>query len=67
MQQLRHFFARKTVGIKLAMTEGSSLGHKRILLQAYSSPVLVEKAAVMFFKIRQIERGNFLKSSASQF
>ena len=41
--------------------------HKRILLQAYSSPVLVEKEAVMFFKIRQIERGNFLKSSASQF
>jgi hypothetical protein len=41
--------------------------HKRILLQAYSSPVLVEKEAVMFFKLRQIERVNFLKSSASQF
>jgi len=27
MQQVRHFLARKTVGIKLAMTEVSSLGH----------------------------------------
>ena len=67
MQQLRHFLQGKQwdqAGYDRSIVPRA---HKRILLQAYLSPVLVEKETVMFFKIRQIEQGNFLKSSASQF